>query len=74
MSAVSQRHNIIVPGAHADACVRPHFGMQADKVALIKCQPRSTIGSCKRNDDRICDTLVCLAGLVDGEDVVAELT
>ena len=74
MDAVSQRHNIIVPGAHDDACMRPHFRMQADKVAPIKGQHRSTICGCKRNHSSICDTLVCLAGLRGGEDVVAELT
>ena len=74
MDAVSQRHNIIIPGAHDDACVRPHFRMQADKVTSITCQHRSTLGGCKRNDGSICDTLVCLAGVIGGEDIVAELT
>ena len=74
MDAVSQRHNIIIPGAHDDACVRPRFSMQADKVAPIKCQHRSTLCGCKRNDGSICDTLVRLAGLIGGADVVAELT
>jgi hypothetical protein len=73
MDAVSQRRHIVVTGAHNDTCVRRHLRMQSDKMAAIKCHHRSTCRRRKRDNSGVRDALACLACLVWGEDVVAQL-
>lgn len=73
MDTVSQRHHIVVTGAHDDTCVRRHLRVQTDKMAAIKRHHRSTCRSRKRDHSGIRDALTCLACLVWGEDVVAKL-
>lgn len=50
MDAVGQRHNIIVSGAHDDACVRLHFSVQPVSTgltqALIRHNVRGNIQGC----------------------------
>ena len=73
MDAVSQRRHIVITRAHNDTCVRRHLSVQADKMAAIKRHYRSTRRRRKRDHSSVRDALACLACLVWGEDVVAQL-
>jgi hypothetical protein len=73
MDASSQRHHIVVTGAHDDACVRRYLRVQSDKMAAIKRHHRSACRRRKRDNSGVRDALACLACLVWGEDIVAKL-